>query len=153
MGKDRIIANLFTEAVDWWSLVQKKVLKISQSSQENTCARVFFKWSCRYRPATLLKTRLWYKYFLVNFAKFLRASLFMIHLRWMLLFSVIRQISQVWKKKSYSHLEREIFKNLILHSLIAVKFRVFSLKKWSFKGYVRCKTIPSQNVSSKASTG
>ena len=99
MGKDRIIANLFTEAVDWWSLVQKKVLKISQSSQENTCARVFFKWSCRYRPATLLKTRLWYKYFLVNFAKFLRASLFMIHLRWMLLFSVIRQISQVWKKK------------------------------------------------------
>ena len=37
-------------------------LKISQNSQENTCARVSF----------LIKLGFWHKYFLVNFTKFLR---------------------------------------------------------------------------------
>ena len=37
-------------------------LKISQNSQESTCARVSF----------LLKKRLWHRCFPVNFAKFLR---------------------------------------------------------------------------------
>ena len=30
-------------------------------------------WSCRPQPATLLKCRIWHRYFPVNFAKFLRA--------------------------------------------------------------------------------
>ena len=42
--------------------IKKGVLKISQNSQENTCAR----------PATLSKKRLWHKCFPVNFAKFQR---------------------------------------------------------------------------------
>ena len=40
-------------------------LKISQNSQEDTCARVSF--------LTLLKKRLWQRFFPVSFAKFLRA--------------------------------------------------------------------------------
>ena len=44
-------------------------LKISQTSQENTCARVSF---LQAAPATLLKKRLWLRSFPVNFAKFLR---------------------------------------------------------------------------------
>ena len=44
----------------------KMFLKISQNSQENTCARVSF-------FATLLKKRLWHKCFPVSFAKFSRA--------------------------------------------------------------------------------
>ena len=43
-------------------------LKISQNSQENTCARV----CSRFQPATLLKKRLWHRCFPVNFAKLLR---------------------------------------------------------------------------------
>ena len=39
----------------------KMLLKTSQNSQENTCARV-----------TFLKRRLWHRCFSVNFAKFLR---------------------------------------------------------------------------------
>ena len=46
--------------------MKKIFLKISQNSQENTCARV--------RPATLLKKRLWHRCFPVNFAKVLRTS-------------------------------------------------------------------------------
>ena len=46
--------------------VLKMFLKISQNSQENTCARVSF-------FATLLKKRLWHKCFPVSFAKFSRA--------------------------------------------------------------------------------
>ena len=36
-------------------------------------------------PATLLKKRLWHRYFPVNFAKFLRAAFLTEHLRWLLL--------------------------------------------------------------------
>ena len=36
------------------------------------------------RPANLLKNRLWYRYFPVNFAKFLRTPSFTEHLRWLL---------------------------------------------------------------------
>ena len=37
------------------------------------------------RPATLLKKRLWQRYFPMNFAKFLRTPLLTEHLRWLLL--------------------------------------------------------------------
>ena len=52
---------------------RKKVfLKISQNSQEKTCARVSFLVRLQVAPATLLKKRLWHRCFSVNFAKFLR---------------------------------------------------------------------------------
>ena len=47
-------------------------LEISQNSQEKTCARVFFNKVDGLMSATLLKKRLWYRYFPVNFVKFLR---------------------------------------------------------------------------------
>ena len=51
-------------------------LKILQNSQENTSARLpFFKRNSATllkKPATLLKKRLWWKCFPVNFAKLLR---------------------------------------------------------------------------------
>ena len=47
-------------------------LEILQNSQEKTCARVSFLIKLGLRPATLLKKRLRYRCFLVNFAKFLR---------------------------------------------------------------------------------
>ena len=54
-----------TEATTRGVLSKKVFLKISQNSQENTCARVSF-------LITLLKKRLWHRCFLVNFAKFSR---------------------------------------------------------------------------------
>ena len=48
-------------------------LEISQNSQENTCARVL-------KPAALLKKTFWYRYFPVNFVKFLRTAFFIEHL-------------------------------------------------------------------------
>ena len=49
---------------------KKVFLKISQNSQENTCARVSFLIKWQTPPATLLKRRLWHRCFPVNFAKF-----------------------------------------------------------------------------------
>ena len=46
-------------------------LKFLQNSQESTCARVTFLIKFQAPPATLLKRRLWYRSFPVNFAKFL----------------------------------------------------------------------------------
>ena len=49
-------------------VLEKKVfLRISQNSQENTCARV-----SGLRPATLLKKRLWHRCFPANFVKLSR---------------------------------------------------------------------------------
>ena len=57
-------------------LYKKKVFsEISQSSLENTCARVSF----------LLKKRLWHRFFPVNFEKFLKTPFFIEHLWWLLL--------------------------------------------------------------------
>ena len=56
--KVRWIAEAATNGV----LYKKVFFKISQNSQETPVSE----------PATLLKKRLWYRYFLVNSAKFLR---------------------------------------------------------------------------------
>ena len=52
--------------------MKKGVLKITQNSQENTCARVFFNKVGGKVAATLLEKRLRYRCFPVNFAKYLR---------------------------------------------------------------------------------
>ena len=58
------------------SCEKKMFLKISQNSQENTCARASFLIKLQATPATLLKAKLWHRCFPVNFAKFLRTSFF-----------------------------------------------------------------------------
>ena len=55
----------------------KKVLEISQNSQETTCTFP--------EPATLLRKSLWRRCFLVNFVKFLRAPFLIERLWWLLL--------------------------------------------------------------------
>ena len=76
---------LKAEAVVRTCSVKKVFLKISQNSQEKTCARVsFFNKVTGLKLATSLKKRLWHKCFPVNFAKFL-TTYFIEHLWWMLL--------------------------------------------------------------------
>ena len=61
------------------------VLKSPQNLQENTYARVFSNKVADLRPATLLKNRLWHRFFPVNFAKFLGRLFLTQHLRWLFL--------------------------------------------------------------------
>ena len=65
--------------------VKKVFLEISQNSQENTCAGVFFNKVAGLRPATLLKKRLWHRCFPVKNVEFLRTPFFIESLRWLLL--------------------------------------------------------------------
>ena len=55
-------------------------LEISQNSQENTCASLFFNKVAGIRAAGLLKKRLWHRCFPVNFEKFLGTPFFKEHL-------------------------------------------------------------------------
>ena len=57
----------------WRCSIKKVFLKKIQNSQENTCVGVSFLIKLQAMPAAFLKKRLWYMYFPVNFAKFLRA--------------------------------------------------------------------------------
>ena len=75
-----------TEAVTQRCSVEKVFLEISQNSQENTCARVFF--LIKLQASGLqpyLKKRHWHRCFPANFAKFLRTPFFTEHLRCLLL--------------------------------------------------------------------
>ena len=65
---------LKAEVVTQRCSVKKVFLEISQSSQENTCARVSL------RCATLPEKRLWHRCFLVGFEKFLRTPFLKEHL-------------------------------------------------------------------------
>ena len=63
-----------TEAVVQRCSVKKVFLEVSLNSQENTCNSLFFNKVAGLRPATLIKKRLWFMCFPVNFAKFLRTT-------------------------------------------------------------------------------
>ena len=76
------LSSLHAQAVARRSSVKNGFLKISPNSRESTCARVSFLIKLH---ATLFKKRLSRKCFPVNFAKFLRAPLFIQHLQWLLL--------------------------------------------------------------------
>ena len=66
--------------------VKKVFSKISQNSQENSCARVSFLIKLQAsRPVTLLKKTLAQLFFSANFAKFLRTPIVIHYLRWLLL--------------------------------------------------------------------
>ena len=77
---------LLSEAVVRRCCIKKVFLKILQISQENTCARTsFFNKVSSLSPTTLFKKRLQHKCFPMKFRNFLRTSLFIEHLRWLLL--------------------------------------------------------------------
>ena len=60
------------------------MFKISQKSQENTCAGVpFFSFLIKWQALALLKKRLQCWRFPVKFAKFLKNTFFIEHLRWL----------------------------------------------------------------------
>ena len=64
-SKNTFIETFKTEAVIQSCSPKKVFLKVSQNSQENTCARVSF-----LRHATLLKKTLWHRCFPVSFERF-----------------------------------------------------------------------------------
>ena len=71
-----------TEAVVQRCFVKKVFLEISQNPQGQN---LFFNKVVGFRPATLLKKRLWHRCFPVSFVKFLRTPSFTEQLRWLLL--------------------------------------------------------------------
>ena len=75
----------FSETVVRRCSVKKVLLEMSQNSQGNTCASLFFNKVADLKSATLLKKRLWDRCFPVNFAKFLRTPFLIEHLLWLLL--------------------------------------------------------------------
>ena len=65
---------------------KKDVLRnLTKFKGKHLCQSLFFNKVAGLRPATLLKKRLWHRYFPVNFAKFLRTPFFTEHLWWLLL--------------------------------------------------------------------
>ena len=81
----RLLIPIFREAVVQRCSVKKVLLKMSQNTQESTCARVSF--LIKLQPSGL---KLWNRCFPVNFVKFLRTPFFIEHLRWLLLHVVFK---------------------------------------------------------------
>ena len=65
---------------------KKRVLRnFTKFTGKHLCHSLFFNKAVGLRHATLLKKRLWYRCFPVNFVEFLRTPFFMEHLWWLLL--------------------------------------------------------------------
>ena len=86
-------------------------LKISQNSQENTCARDSFlnKVAGLVWPAALWKKRLWHRCFPVNVAKFLRTSFLQITSARLLLFFL--KMILIFKLRATCKLKTKALKN------------------------------------------
>ena len=112
-------------------LWKKVFLKILQNSQENTCTRVSSLIKLQ------LKKRLWYRFFPVNFAKFLGTPFFREHLLWLLLkwdgLNIASVIQYFTSSKNFAALQ--IFFYVFFE---AVKYFVFESRlififfKWSY---------------------
>ena len=112
------------EAVARRCFLKGVLLKISQDSPENTCARVSF--LIKLQPVTLLKKkRLWHRCFPMNFAKFLRIP----HLRWqpLCVFKVACKI-QIWKKKHFVKIVTSLVILLFKMTLYMCIYFVFTEK-------------------------
>ena len=83
-----LIFTLSPEAVAQRCFGKKVFLKISQNSQKNTCARVFFNKVTGLSPATLFKKRLWHRWFS---CEFLGTPFYIEHLWWLLLYPLTRK--------------------------------------------------------------
>ena len=64
------------EAVTWRCSVKKGVLRnFAKFTLKHLCQGLFCNKVAGFRPATLLKKRLWHRCFPINFAKYLRTPL------------------------------------------------------------------------------
>ena len=87
---------------------KKGVLRnLPKLTGKHLCQILFFNKVAGLRPATLLKKGLWYRCFLVNFLKFLRAPFFIEHLWWLLLFFVIYVFPEIFVTESHSYTSRK----------------------------------------------
>ena len=96
------------EAVVQKCSVEKVFLEISQSSQENTCARISF-------LIKLRKKSLWHICFPVNFAKFLRTPFLTEQLWWLLpkiLSLKLKDVLKMFYEDTQDHLGKMSFRRL-----------------------------------------
>ena len=121
--------------------VKKVFLWISQNSQENTCAAVSFLIKLQ-RPATLIKKKLWYRCFPVNFVKFLRTSFCIEHLCWLIL------DNSYWKLNNSTH-----YSHLLQHLVNAISQSAFTCSKLTIetlgqgvKYWTYCTPCPSVSI-------
>ena len=73
------------------SICKQDVLRnFAKFTVKQLCHSLFFNKAAGLKSAILLNKRLWYRYFPVNFAKFLRTPFLIKHLRWLLLRGTLR---------------------------------------------------------------
>ena len=75
---------------------------------KHLCQSLFFNKVAGLRPAILLKKRLWYRCFPVNFVKFLRTPFYAEHLLWLLLTFCLYFIYSVYLERMFSDFQKTL---------------------------------------------
>ena len=89
---------------------KKDVLKnFAKLTEKHLCQSPFFNKIAGLRPASLLKKRLWHRYFPVNFAKFSKTTFFIEHLWWLLL-----------NFEFFCHIDWLVYKSLLNNSFLII---------------------------------
>ena len=89
--------------------------KFARFTGKYLCQSLLFNKVVGHRPATLSKRRLWQRYFLVNFPKFLRPAFFLEHLRWLFLKFKRKQFHFTYTSEYFY--TSEIYKNTLNYSI------------------------------------
>ena len=115
--------NHLSDAIVRRCSVKKVFVKISQNSQQNTCATVSFLIKLLVSTCNFIKKRLLHRCFPVSFVKFLKTPFFKDHLWWLFLTVEIvsrsrsrsRLVLWNWKKKKATE---DIFKKFTKFHLV-----------------------------------
>ena len=103
-------------------------LEISQNAQENTCTRVSFLIKLQAEAYNFIKKGVWYRYFPVNFVKFLRTTFLQNTFGWLLLNTYIGQnIKTINSKKLDGLLEKMV---LLISDHVSIKMTFMAWTKW-----------------------
>ena len=107
---------------------QNFLKKFSKFAGKHVSQSLFFNNVAGLRPATLLKKRLWHRWFSVNFAKFLRTTFFIEYLRWLLLEPSTGKLNKWVKDKFMTFRDRRQVFLLMLREFKRINEVIFPLK-------------------------
>ena len=114
-----------SEAVVWRCSATKNIFEnFAKFTGKHLGQSFFFNKVAGLRPATLVKRRLWHRFFPVNFAKFLRTPFIIEHLWWQLL-SIILYLSQSTIE------EKKQLQNQVVWGCLTSSIFAFTEYEWS----------------------
>ena len=121
-------------------LQKRRSRNFHKNHRKTPVSESLFSYSCRLRPATLVKKRLWHSCFPVNFVKFVRTPFLQntferLSLKWISLEKSKKILFPIWRKQSKTfvtpHLENDVINKEPIRTIINKELCHKEFYQWS----------------------